>query len=104
MMSRDLFAELTEGMQAWQEANEGKRTLKTHSVTTQEISLSAEEIRAIRAKLNLSQALFAQYLHTALKTYQNWEQGIARPNKQAMLLLRIVENQPSALNLLAELS
>jgi putative transcriptional regulator len=104
MMSRDLFAELTEGMQAWQDANEGKRTLKTHHLTTQELSLSAEDIRKIRQKLNLSQALFAQYLHTALKTYQNWEQGLARPNKQAILLLKIVENQPSALNLLASLS
>lgn len=103
-MSRDLFAELSEGLQAWQEANEGKRTLKTHRVTTQEITLSAEEIRAIRNKLNLSQALFARYLHTALKTYQNWEQGLARPNKQAMLLIKIVENQPSALHLLASLS
>ena len=104
MMSRNLFAELTEGMQAWQDANEGKRTLKTHQLTTQDVALSAKEIREIRRKLNLSQALFARYLHTALKTYQNWEQGLARPNKQAMLLLRIVENQPSALSLLASLS
>ncbi|ADO49198.1 helix-turn-helix domain-containing protein [[Enterobacter] lignolyticus] len=103
-MSRDLFTELTEGMHAWQESNEGKRTLKTHRLATQDILLTAEDIRGIRRRLNLSQALFARYLHTALKTYQNWEQGVARPNKQAMLLLRIVEKQPAALHLLATLS
>ncbi|MGK0702388.1 helix-turn-helix domain-containing protein [Yokenella regensburgei] len=103
MMKRDLFRELTEGMTSWQEVNEGKRTLKTHRLSANDIELSPAEIRAIRNKLNLSQALFAQYLHTALKTYQNWEQGLARPNKQAILLLRIVEQSPSTLNLLATL-
>lgn len=45
--------------------------------------MSPEELKAVREKLRLSQAAFADYLQTGITTYQNWEQGRAKPNKQA---------------------
>lgn len=44
----------------------------------------------MREKLNLSQAVFDHYLHTGETTYQNWEQGMAKSNPQAVLLIRMV--------------
>ncbi|AWK41890.1 helix-turn-helix domain-containing protein [Photorhabdus laumondii subsp. laumondii] len=104
-MKRDLFAELNEGMKAWEEANEGKLTLKTHKRRLKnDIFISPDELKSIRSKLNISQAVFAQYLHTGETTYQNWEQGRAKPNKQAVLLIKMVERNPQALEFLASLT
>lgn len=105
MKKRQLFNELVEGMDAWGEMNAGKKTLKTHRLSiARDIALSADELRQIRESLQLSQALFAQYLHTGLTTYQNWEQGRAKPNKQAILLIKMVEKDPSLLKTLAEIA
>ncbi len=104
MKKRDLFSELLEGMDAWQDANTGKKTLKTHKVSGESsVTLTADELRHIRETLNISQALFAHYLLAGTATYQNWEQGRAKPNKQAILLIRMVQRDPHTLHTLAEL-
>ncbi|CNB36689.1 helix-turn-helix domain-containing protein [Yersinia intermedia] len=104
MKKRDLFSELLEGMDAWQDANTGKKTLKTHKVSGESsVTLTADELRHIRETLNISQALFAHYLQAGTATYQNWEQGRAKPNKQAILLIRMVQRDPHTLQTLAEL-
>lgn len=59
--------------------------------------LRPEEIRAIRIRLNASQALFARYLCVSVKAVQSWEQGSRRPQKTALRLLRIVKDNPSVL-------
>ena len=96
MTKRDIFSELQEGMNAWSEFNEGEKTLKTHRINVKPLSMTPAEVKAVREKLNLSQAVFAQYL-------QNWEQGIVKPNKQAVLLLKMVEKRPDTLIELAGL-
>jgi len=104
MSDRSLFEELKQGMQDWSDFNAGKITLKTHTVSQKKnISMSPEELKAVREKLRLSQAVFADYLHTSITTYQNWEQGRAKPNKQALLLIRMVEKDPQTLGTLAAL-
>lgn len=104
MEKRDLYAELIEGFDALTEHQQGKKTLKTHRLTARaEIVLAPEELRTIRENLQLSQAVFAQYLHTGLTTYQNWEQGRAAPNKQAILLIRLLENESTTLETLAKI-
>lgn len=65
--------------------------------------LTAEELKEIRENLNISQAVFAYYLQTALTTYQNWEQGRAKPNRQAILLIKLVQKDPATLEQLASL-
>lgn len=103
MTKRELFAELTEGLEAFADYRAGKRTLKTHQVARKTVSIAPEELRLVREKLNLSQAVFARYLHTGESTYQNWEQGRAKPNAQAVLLIRMVEQNPETLHTLASL-
>lgn len=102
MTKRDLFAELTEGFDAMSSARAGKRTLRTHHVELKpEVSVSAEELRSIRERLNLSRPVFASYLRTNTRTLENWEQGRAVPNAQAALLIRMVEMYPDTVNRLA---
>lgn len=103
MIERDIFAELQEGMDAWSEFNEGKKTLRTHRASIKPVSMTPAEVKAVREKLKLSQAVFAQYLHTGVTTLQNWEQGLAKPNKQAVLLIKMVDKNPLTLNELATL-
>jgi putative transcriptional regulator len=56
--------------------------------------ISADELIALRERLHLSRSLFARYLRTNPRTLENWEQGRAKPNAQAALLIRLVERYP----------
>ncbi|WP_313679744.1 helix-turn-helix domain-containing protein [Pantoea vagans] len=104
MTECDIFSELMTGMQELKDHQEGKITLKRHKVTKRApVTIAPQELRDVREKLNLSQAVFAHYLHTGETTWQNWEQGRARPNPQAVLLIRMVQQNPETLNTLAQL-
>ena len=61
----------------------------------------SSEILALRERLNLSRAVFARALRTHVRTVENWEQGRARPNAQAALLIRLVESYPDTVERLA---
>lgn len=101
-MKRNLFAELTEGFEALTAEREGKITLKSHSVAVNPApNVSAEELIGLRQKLKLSRAVFARYLRTKERTLENWEQGRAKPNAQAALLIRLVERFPDTVERLA---
>lgn len=99
---RDLFAELSEGMTALAEARQGKRTLRTHAVEFKPApEVTARELVHVRKRLKLSRALFAGYLRTNVRTLENWEQGRAKPNAQAALLINLVKRFPDTLERLA---
>src|SRR5213075_691938 len=92
---RDVFAELTEGMTALAESREGKRTLRTHVVEFKPApTITPKELIRVRENLNMSRALFAVYLRTNVRTLENWEQGRAKPNAQAALLINLVKRYP----------
>ena len=65
MPKRNLYAELTEGFDALAAARKGKKTLRTTEVTLKPVvEVSADELRAIREKLNLSRPVFASVVPT----------------------------------------
>ena len=102
---RDLFAELTEGFDALADRRAGKRTLRTHAVEIKPApKITARDLAKIRKDMNLSRGLFAGYLRTNVRTLENWEQGRAKPNAQAALLIRMVQRFPDTVRRLAELS
>ncbi|UVL61230.1 transcriptional regulator [Pseudomonas sp. B21-012] len=104
-MKRDVFSELNEGFDALAQERQGKLTLRSHKVQLAELmDVSAEELVAIRERLNMSRAVFAMYLRTNARTLENWEQGRARPNAQAMTLIRLVEKFPETVEHLAALA
>jgi putative transcriptional regulator len=102
MTKRDIFAELTEGFDALKEQRTGKRTLRTYEVQAKpEAEIQAAEIISLRDRLGLSRTVFAHYLRTNPRTLENWEQGRAKPNAQATLILRMVEKYPDTVQRLA---
>lgn len=102
MTKRDIFAELTEGFDALKEQRTGKRTLRTYEVQAKpEAEMQAAEIISLRDRLGLSRTVFAHYLRTNPRTLENWEQGRAKPNAQAALILRMVEKYPDTVQRLA---
>ena len=104
-MKRDIFSELNEGFDALAQERQGKLTLRSHKVQLAELmDVSAKELVAIRERLNMSRAVFAMYLRTNARTLENWEQGRARPNAQAMTLIRLVEKFPETVEHLAALA
>ena len=55
-----------------------------------------EQVRALRAKLGLTQAQFARRFGFTLDTVQQYEQGRRRPSGPASTLLRVIEVDPEA--------
>ena len=99
---RDLFAELSEGMEALAEGRQGKRTLRTHAVEYKPApTVTPKELIRVRKELKISRALFAVYLRTNVRTLENWEQGRAKPNAQAALLINLVKRYPDTVQRLA---
>ena len=103
-VNRNLFAELTEGFNALEQERQGKITLRQH---VREVppapEVSAAELVRLRQRLNLSRGVFARYLRTNPRTLENWEQGRAKPNAQAALLIHLVDRYPDTVARLATL-
>jgi putative transcriptional regulator len=57
---------------------------------------SPEQVRALRARLGLSQAQFARRFGFTIETVQQYEQGRRRPSGPASTLLRVIEADPEA--------
>lgn len=102
MSKRQLFAELTEGFDALANERKAKQTLRTHVLEDKPLpEISAQELLALRERLHLSRAVFAHDLRTKPRTLENWEQGRARPNPHAALLIRLVEKYPDTVERLS---
>ncbi len=98
MSKRNLFSELKEGLQEAREHDQGKITLRTHKVDNSHIKMSAHDIRAVREQFNMSRAVFASCLHTSIRTLEKWEQGLSKPNEQAVTLLKLTEKYPDTMD------
>ena len=57
---------------------------------------SAGELRALRAKLGLTQKQFARRFGFALETLRQYEQGRRRPRGPEAILLRVIAVDPEA--------
>jgi len=95
MSKRDLFEELKLGLEDAHKFEQEKMTLKTVTVEKKERKiLTADEIRAIRDKYNMSRAIFANFLRISTRTLEKWELGTSRPNEQATTLLSLTDMYP----------
>ncbi len=102
--NRNLFNELMEGLGDLAMERQGKMTLRTHSVESRPPpKVSAREVANLRRDLKMSRGLFAAYLRTNVRTLENWEQGRAKPNAQAALLIRLVQRFPDTISRLGEI-
>ena len=95
MTNRKIFSEIVEGFEALKGEREGKITLRHVKAQTNTVPvLEPQELLTVREQLHLSRAVFARYLRTNPRTLENWEQGRAKPNAQAALLIRMVARFP----------
>ena len=100
--ARELLEKLSTGIETMAEKRKLKRTLRTHDFEYKPAPvLTPTDLVRIRTKLNLSRALFAACLRTNVRTLENWEQGRAYPNEQAVLLLSLVRKFPDTVQRLA---
>ena len=57
----------------------------------------ANDVKAIRARLDMTQARFAECYHLPLSTLRDWEQGRTRPDAPARALLTAISNDPETM-------
>jgi DNA-binding transcriptional regulator YiaG len=107
-MDKHMFNELKESIRqavaiAKEEAEPARRIIYTdeevkairegrgHAVKAARM---AREVKAIRERLDLSQAEFAKLIQVNVRTLQNWEQGHRHPTGPAAALLKLVNGAP----------
>ncbi len=56
-------------------------------------NLSAVQIKRLRTRNKVSQAVFAAHLNTSPSTVQKWEQGQKKPNGPSLKLLNLVQQK-----------
>ena len=54
---------------------------------------TSEKIKALRDKLNLSQAVLAAALNISLSTVRQWEQGLKKPSGSAQKLMSLLDHK-----------
>lgn len=69
-------------------------TVRTIKLNLQPSEYTAEDVRCIRTKLGVSQAIFAQMLAVSVKAVQSWEQGDQTPTGPARRLLDDMNHDP----------
>lgn len=75
-----------------------KKELDEMGVQIAPVSISAQEIREIRKKLNVSQAVFAKLLNVSLSSIRQWEQNLRKPSGSTMILLELLQREPNLLD------
>ena len=105
MAKRRIFDELAEGVAAMKSHREGKLTLRTYKVEPAPLpQVDSKLIKDTRKKLRCSRAVFARKLRINERTLEKWEQGRARPNRQASALVLLVRKYPDTLERLEKLA
>ncbi|MCL2158161.1 MAG: helix-turn-helix domain-containing protein [Oscillospiraceae bacterium] len=89
---------IVRGLQEMLDHAQGKIELRSRKVTAMHpIEYTAEEIKAIRTKLNMSQGFFADLIGVSKKTVESWEYGHGKPRGAASRLITIADRDPDAL-------
>ncbi|HEY4001945.1 MAG TPA: helix-turn-helix domain-containing protein [Candidatus Xenobia bacterium] len=87
-----LFDIVKEGLEHTIAYARGEKPLRvTHVVVNPPPEYSPAKVRAVRRKLNVSQAAFASILGVSVATVHSWEQGRQAPSRQACRMLQMVE-------------
>jgi putative transcriptional regulator len=90
----EAFAAIHETMEALHDAGAvDKKTMREFDAAclTPVIPLAPEQIRAIREREHLSQAVFARYLNVSKNLVSDWERGIKKPGGPALRILAIIQ-------------
>ena len=92
----NLYDEIKLGLEQAIEYEKGN--LKARKTTLSVMPLetcTSSEIKEIRNKTGLTQALFAKYMGVSVKTVEAWEAGKNSPEGAARRMLSLTRNNPS---------
>ena len=89
-MEDELFNELVASVK------EAKQIMNNEIKPSRVFEYPDPDVKGIRQKLGLTQAIFAAFLGVSRKTIQIWEQGIRNPQGAARSLLFIASKEPVA--------
>ena len=88
-MDDKLFKELNANLKEAVKVAKGASAPKSVYVV-----LSPAEIKAVRASVKMSQAVFARSFQLSLDTIKGWEQGKRKPDVAAANYLRMIKADP----------
>ncbi len=88
-MDKKLFSELESNLKNAVHIAKGRTSPKTIYVMT-----TPAQIKAVRRKTGLSQAVFARAFNLSLDTVKGWEQGKRSPDTAASNYLRMIQADP----------
>lgn len=92
----DALAAIHETMEALHEVGAiGQRTMRQFdgACLTPVRVLTPEEIKALRIRERISQAVFARYLNVSKNLVSDWERGVKKPGGPAVRLLTVIEKK-----------
>ena len=88
-----LFEDLKEGLQEAIDFEKGNGKAKTTTYIIDPVrSYSNVEIKAVRNKAGMTQAVFANYLGVSKKTVEAWELGRTHPTGPANRLIEMLDH------------
>ena len=92
-----LFDDLRDGLQEAIDFEKGKGKAKTVTYIIEPVKkYSNEEIKTIRNKAGMTQAVFAEYMGVSSKTVEAWENGRTHPTGPANRLLYLLDEGEQA--------
>jgi putative transcriptional regulator len=101
---RNLFDELKQGISEINDYRAKKITLRTEPITEKSLPrLEPSFIQLTRETLNMSRNVFARKLRVSSRTLEKWEQGVTKPNDQAVALILMVNKYPDTLTRLEDI-
>ena len=69
-----------------------KQTMRHFEASCLPVAIySAPDIKGLRERLRVSQAVFAAYMNASLSTVQKWERGEKKPGGAALRLLHVID-------------
>jgi putative transcriptional regulator len=89
-----LFEQLKSGLEDSIAYSKGELSLNTVEVPDPPPEMTAGQIRVIRNRLRMSQAVFAATINVSARTVQSWEQGKRRPGDAALHMIEVINHQP----------
>lgn len=89
-----VFEQIKSGLEDSVAHSKGTLSLKTLELPTPPPAVTADDVRALRQSLHMSQAVFAATLNVSPKTIQSWEQGLREPSDAALRMIQVVGLNP----------
>lgn len=87
-MKKNLFNKLLASVEQMGDITRGERA------PSREFTIGPDDIKALRARIGLSQPKFATLMQVEVSTLRNWEQGRRAPTGPAKALLKAIKNDP----------